>query len=96
MTINGPAATILAFFLNTAIDQQCERYIRENGLEEVVTAKLAEKYGDTPPVYHGELPEGNDGLGLMLLGLTALVLWRGARIDGLKWGVFRAGAGVAA
>lgn len=70
MTINGPAATILAFFLNGAIDQQCERYIRENGLEEVVTAKLAQKYGDTPPLYHGELPEGNDGLGLMLLGLT--------------------------
>ena len=70
MTINGPAATILAFFLNTAIDQQCERYIRENGLDELVTSKLAQKYGDTPPVYHGELPEGNDGLGLMLLGLT--------------------------
>jgi len=70
MTINGPAATILAFFLNAAIDQQCERYIRENGLEEVVAAKLAQKYGDTPPVYHGDLPEGNDGLGLMLLGLT--------------------------
>ncbi|MGB0384597.1 MAG: methylmalonyl-CoA mutase family protein [Ardenticatenaceae bacterium] len=70
MTINGPAATILAFYLNAAIDQQCERYIRENGLEEVVTAKLAQKYGDTPPIYHGDLPEGNDGLGLMLLGLT--------------------------
>ncbi len=70
MTINGPAATILAFFMNAAIDQQCERYIRANGLEQVVADKLAEKYGDNPPQYHGELPEGNDGLGLMLLGLT--------------------------
>ncbi|MEM7113593.1 MAG: methylmalonyl-CoA mutase family protein [Chloroflexota bacterium] len=70
MTINGPAATILAFFLNVAIDQQCERYIRENGLEQLVADKLAEKYGDSPPQYHGTLPEGNDGLGLLLLGLT--------------------------
>ncbi|MGB1253661.1 MAG: methylmalonyl-CoA mutase family protein, partial [Candidatus Promineifilaceae bacterium] len=70
MTINGPAATILAFYMNAAIDQQCERYIREHGLEQVVADKLAEKYGDNPPTYHGELPDGNDGLGLMLLGLT--------------------------
>ncbi len=70
MTINGPASTILAFFLNAAIDQQCERYIRENGLEQRVADKLVEKYGDNPPQYHGELPEGNDGVGLMLLGLT--------------------------
>lgn len=70
MTINGPAATILAFYMNTAIDQQCEKYIREHGLESIVAKKLSEKYGDNPPVYHGDLPEGNDGLGLMLLGLT--------------------------
>ena len=70
MTINGPAATILAFFLNAAIDQQCEKYILEHGLEEVVEAKLAEKYPAGRPAYHGDLPEGNNGLGLMLLGLT--------------------------
>ncbi|MEM7537999.1 MAG: methylmalonyl-CoA mutase family protein [Chloroflexota bacterium] len=70
MTINGPASTILAFFVNVAIDQQCELYIREHGLEDMVEAKRAEKYGDNPPVYHGTLPEGNDGLGLMLLGMT--------------------------
>lgn len=70
MTINGPAATILAFFMNVAIDQQCEKYIVEHGLEQIVADKLAEKYGDNPPAYHGELPEGNDGLGLILLGLT--------------------------
>ncbi len=73
MTINGPAATVLAFFLNAAIDQQCERFIRENGLEHRVEAKLVEVYdnrGLERPRYNGALPEGNDGLGLMLLGLT--------------------------
>src|SRR5690606_29789565 len=31
MTINGPAPTILAMFLNTAIDQQLERFEAERG-----------------------------------------------------------------
>lgn len=73
MTINGPAATIAAFFMNAAIDQQCEKYIKEHNLEHLVEAKLKEKYDDQGfkrPEYLGELPEGNDGLGLMLLGLT--------------------------
>jgi methylmalonyl-CoA mutase len=73
MTINGPAPMVLAFFMNAAIDQQCERYIRENGLEQEVQEKIkaifAQK-GVPPPVYAGKLPEGNDGLGLMLLGVT--------------------------
>ncbi len=46
MTINGPAATIAAFFMNAAIDQQCEKYIRENGLEGLVEQKLKAKYYD--------------------------------------------------
>jgi methylmalonyl-CoA mutase len=46
MTINGPAATIAAFFMNAAIDQQCEKYIREHGMEMAVEAKLKEKYED--------------------------------------------------
>ena len=73
MTINGPAATICAFFMNAAIDQQCERYIREHGLEHKVEAKLKELYDDrglTRPQYRTEIPDGNDGLGLLLLGLT--------------------------
>jgi methylmalonyl-CoA mutase len=73
MTINGPAATICAFFMNAAIDQQCERYIREKGLEHLVEAKFKSLYDDRGlprPVYQGDLPEGNDGLGLLLLGLT--------------------------
>ncbi len=73
MTINGPAATIAAFFMNAAIDQQCEIYIKENGLEHLVETAFKKHYDDkglARPEYNGELPEGNDGLGLMLLGLT--------------------------
>lgn len=113
MTINGPAPMLLAFFMNAAIDQQCEKYIRENGLEDKVEAKLKEMYDDQGierPRYQGaiakrgedakveenegldsgatevsdavqqevlsgvavdgDLPEGNTGLGLMLLGIT--------------------------
>lgn len=73
MTINGPAPMLLAFYMNVAIDQQCEIYIKENGLQEEVEAKIAKIYqekGMVRPYYEGELPEGNDGLGLMLLGVT--------------------------
>ncbi len=76
MTINGPAPTITAFFMNAAIDQQCELYIKENGLEEEVNNKIAaifKEKGLERPYYStagGELPESNDGLGLMLLGVT--------------------------
>ncbi|POS01329.1 methylmalonyl-CoA mutase [Flavobacterium croceum DSM 17960] len=73
MTINGPAPMLLGFFLNAAIDQNCEKYIKENNLEDVVETKLKEKYenkGLQRPRYNGELPEGNNGLGLMLLGIT--------------------------
>ncbi|MCB9779603.1 MAG: methylmalonyl-CoA mutase family protein [Alphaproteobacteria bacterium] len=71
MTINGPAPMLLGFFLNAAIDQQCERYIVANGLQADVEAKIAALYaGRERPRYSGELPPGNDGLGLMLLGVT--------------------------
>ncbi|RSK40663.1 methylmalonyl-CoA mutase family protein [Mangrovimonas spongiae] len=71
MTINGPAPMLLGFFMNAAIDQQCELYIKEHSLEAEVEAKIADIYkGKERPKYHGELPEGNDGLGLMLLGVT--------------------------
>jgi methylmalonyl-CoA mutase len=33
MTINGPAPTILAFFLNTAVDQQVAKFVEEEGRE---------------------------------------------------------------
>lgn len=73
MTINGPAPMILAFYMNTAIDQLCEKYIREQGLVDAVEARIEEIYaakGLPRPRYQGELPEGNDGLGLLLLGVT--------------------------
>jgi isobutyryl-CoA mutase len=73
MTINGPAPTIAAFFMNAAIDQQCELYIKENKLEKEIDEKINVIYktkGIPRPKYQGELPEGNDGLGLMLLGVT--------------------------
>ncbi len=73
MTINGPAATICAYFMNAAIDQQCELYIKENGLEKEITQKIKtifEEKGTSIPTYNGTLPEGNEGLGLMLLGVT--------------------------
>ena len=73
MTINGPAPMLLAYFMNAAIDQNCEKYIKTNGLEAEIEAKIAAIYktkGTARPAYQGELPEGNDGLGLMLLGVT--------------------------
>lgn len=73
MTINGPAPMLLAFFMNAAIDQNCEKYIRENNLTDDIENKIAEIYklkGTERPRYQGDLPEGNDGLGLMLLGVT--------------------------
>ncbi|MCB9178707.1 MAG: methylmalonyl-CoA mutase family protein [Flavobacteriales bacterium] len=108
MTINGPAPMLLGFFMNAAIDQACEKYIRENGLESLVEEKIQERWGNASheqraasgkprasseepaaarssklaasssqlkpsssrPSYHGEVPPGNDGLGLLLLGIT--------------------------
>lgn len=71
MTINGPAPMLLGFFMNAAIDQQCEIYIKENGLEKEIKKKIETIYqGKVRPKYNGDLPKGNDGLGLMLLGVT--------------------------
>ena len=73
MTINGPAPMLLGFFMNAAIDQNCEKYIKANGLEIEVEQKINSIYsnkGTKRPRYQGDLPEGNNGLGLMLLGVT--------------------------
>jgi len=73
MTINGPAPMLLSFFMNTAIDQQCELYIKEKGLEKQINKKIDgifKKKGMRRPTYNGKLPKGNDGLGLTLLGIT--------------------------
>ncbi|MGC1240363.1 MAG: methylmalonyl-CoA mutase family protein [Chryseosolibacter sp.] len=71
MTINGPAPMLLGYFMNTAIDQQCEIYIKQHGLEQEVRKKIDALYKHAVrPSYQGPLPKGNDGLGLMLLGVT--------------------------
>ena len=86
MTINGPAPMLLAFFMNAAIDQQCEKYIAENGLREEVNRLIEPRFNieelpkyigtDGKPVnpkageFTGQLPAGNNGLGLRLLGLS--------------------------
>lgn len=80
MTINGPAPMLLAFFMNAAIDQECEKYIHEHGLLDEVKAKIAAVYTQSThstPIYCSDpetksqdLPEGNAGLGLTLLGIT--------------------------
>jgi methylmalonyl-CoA mutase len=84
MTINGPAPIILAMFMNTAIDQQVERYLKQSGRWADAQAQLDKLRADeqarglVPPTYMGELPPGHDGSGLGLLGIT------GERLVGLK------------
>jgi len=73
MTINGPAAILTAFFMHAAIDQQCELYVKQHHLEEEVNQIIEAIFRakeQARPVYQGALPNGNDGLGLMLLGVT--------------------------
>jgi methylmalonyl-CoA mutase len=68
MTINGPAPMVLGFFLNAAIDQQCEKYMlaeMSNEERETTLGKVKNRIN-----YRGEIPEGNNGLGLLLLGTT--------------------------
>jgi isobutyryl-CoA mutase len=92
MTINGPAPMLLGYFMNAAIDQNCEKYIKTNGLEAEVNAKIEAIYkskGVKRPQYQGELPEGNDGLGLFLLGVTGdqvlpVDVYHSIKVDTLK------------
>jgi len=76
MTINGPAPIILAMFMNTAVDQQVERYLRAEGRWAAAERQIAALHaaasarGVAPPVYHGALPAHHDGSGLALLGVS--------------------------
>jgi len=72
MTINGPAPIILAMFMNTAVDQAVEKYLRaDQSRWDEAHAKIEKLFeGRDRPRYGGMLPEGNDGLGLGLLGVT--------------------------
>ena len=75
MTINGPAPIVLAFFMNAAIDQACEKYMAEHP-EYSISEVFDKKYKHViKPIYFNpsspeRLPEGNKGLGLKLLGLS--------------------------
>jgi methylmalonyl-CoA mutase len=76
MTINGPAPIILAMFMNAAIDQECEKKIKELGLEKDLEKIIGNKFkSSSKPIYNNpsfpnKLPDGNNGLGLKLLGLS--------------------------
>jgi isobutyryl-CoA mutase len=73
MTINGPAPIVLAFFMNAAIDQQCEKHIREAGKEKAIDDEVEAIFrerGVPRPSYRGTLPKTHDGLGLLLLGVS--------------------------
>jgi methylmalonyl-CoA mutase len=76
MTINGPAPIILAFFMNAAIDQQCEKWITANDQWAMVNGEIEKKFSHLPrPAYYNpsapeRLPDGNNGLGLQLLGVS--------------------------
>ena len=72
MTINGPAPIILAKFMNCAIDQQVEKYLKEDDARWAEAQKKIDKFfeGRERPQYNGDLPPSNDGLGLAFLGMT--------------------------
>ncbi|NND64807.1 MAG: methylmalonyl-CoA mutase family protein [Gammaproteobacteria bacterium] len=71
MTINGPAPMILAMFLNTAIDQQVEKHLKDNNQWAATERKIAKlTNGNVRPNYEGEKPETHDGFGLGTLGVT--------------------------
>jgi methylmalonyl-CoA mutase len=72
MTINGPAPIVLAFFMNAAIDQQVERYLRRTGGWEEAERRLEAYFSEHGgrPVYDGELPETHDRIGVGLLGAS--------------------------
>ncbi len=73
MTINGPAPILTAMFMNTAIDQQCEKYIAENNLTQKAQKTISDKFkkaGLPTPKYNFEKPKNNNGLGLTLLGVS--------------------------
>jgi len=77
MTINGPAPMLLAMYMNTAVDQRAERYLKAEGRWSEAERKIealhrsAAERGSPMPTYRGELPHGHDGTGLALLGVTA-------------------------
>jgi len=71
MTINGPAPILLAWFMNTAVDQQVEIYLRNLGDWRKTQRRIQRNFPAASEAhYQGSLPHGHDGLGLGLLGLS--------------------------
>ncbi len=73
MTINGPAPMILAMFMNTAIDQEVERYLKQEGKWEQAQKEIHQYFEDKgvpEPEYNAEIPAASDGFGLGLLGIS--------------------------
>ncbi len=67
MTINGPAPMILAMFFNTAIDQQVEKYLRENGKADVLNRSKADH---SNPHYEKAVKYDGQLFGYATLGKT--------------------------
>ncbi|MEW8626552.1 MAG: methylmalonyl-CoA mutase family protein [Candidatus Thiodiazotropha sp.] len=71
MTINGPGPIALACFMNTAIDQQVEKWLRNSGRWAETELMIKKVYRNKPrPSYRDKLPPENDRLGLGLLGVS--------------------------
>ncbi len=73
MTINGPAPMILAMFMNTAVDQEVENHLKEEGKWEEAQRKIKKYFSENglpAPEYGLELPPTHDGFGLGLLGIS--------------------------
>jgi len=87
MTINGPAPTILAFFLNAAIDAEVERRLKKEGRWKKVETKISKWFKEKnikQPVYRAELPEGHDGMGLGFLGLPSSEILEKGEYEAIK------------
>jgi methylmalonyl-CoA mutase len=83
MTINGPAPMVLAFFLNTAIDQAVEKTLKETGRWSEVVKQL-DRAAPHRAKYRQELPEGHDGSGIGLLGACGADLIEEAEYQSIK------------
>jgi methylmalonyl-CoA mutase len=71
--------------MNTAIDQQVEKHLKEAGDWDAAQKKIDAYFaGKKRPEYIGELPPGNDGLGLGLLGISGDKFVSAKTYEGIK------------